>query len=112
MGGSTAMIFMGNTLSLIAILPGTALFVFLGASGGKITETSQSMKGGAGGNGILTIISVVIGIFFAVLGIVAISFYARRELNKFQRRSTETVDNRSIENSDDTISNDDYVVSS
>merc|ERR1711862_1033587 len=112
MGGSTAMIFMDNTLSLIAILPGTALFVFLGASGGKISETSQSMKGGVGGgNGILTIISVVIGIFFAVLGIVAISFYARRELNKFQRQSTETVDNRSIENSDDTISNDDYVVS-
>merc|ERR1711982_262843 len=42
--GVTSISLMDNILSLLGILPGTILIVFLGGSAGKITETSLDMN--------------------------------------------------------------------
>lgn len=68
---------MAYTLANIAIIPGTALFVFVGASAGCITNdmTNESGK-------VVTIVAFVAGALFAVAAIFLVSFYARRELTR------------------------------
>jgi uncharacterized membrane protein YdjX (TVP38/TMEM64 family) len=76
-GGVSAVSFRDYVLALFGILPGTILYVFLGASAGSLADSSSS-----GDNLTVTIIVVVIG---AVFGITAIWFsarYARKELNR------------------------------
>lgn len=79
LAGLMAISFSDYTISLLGLLPGTILFVFVGASGccalemskgGDISKPSRNAK----------IASIVVGIFFGVLGVVATSYYARKEL--------------------------------
>lgn len=91
--GVTSMTFKDNALSLFGILPGTILFVFVGASFGKITETSMMMnEDGNGSNMTFTIVSVSLGILFALFGVAATAFYARKELNKVLQKTNCTND--------------------
>jgi uncharacterized membrane protein YdjX (TVP38/TMEM64 family) len=87
--GVTAISFWSYVVALLAIIPGTALYVFLGASAGSLTESANS-----GENATVTIIVVVVGIIFGVLAIALTSYYARQELNK-------VVANRQAEIEDD-----------
>lgn len=76
--GATAVSFRDYTLALIGLLPGTALFVFVGCSAGS------SMDMGDGRNNVergARIASIVVGVVVGVLGIVVISCYAKKELN-------------------------------
>jgi len=73
--GVTSISLLSYSLANIAIIPGTILFVFVGASAGCI---SNNMGNGAA----VTIASFVVGAVFAVLAIFLTSCYARRELNR------------------------------
>lgn len=72
--GVTTVKFSSYSLSIFCVLPGTILYVFLGATAGSLTDKND--------NSTVTMLVVVVG---AVLGIFAIgmtSYYARKELNK------------------------------
>eukprot|EP00545_Synedropsis_sp_CCMP1620_P013790 CAMPEP_0119014824 /NCGR_PEP_ID=MMETSP1176-20130426/10409_1 /TAXON_ID=265551 /ORGANISM="Synedropsis recta cf, Strain CCMP1620" /LENGTH=336 /DNA_ID=CAMNT_0006968069 /DNA_START=96 /DNA_END=1102 /DNA_ORIENTATION=- len=73
----TAVSFRDYCLSLIAILPGTTLFVFLGASAGSLTDSASS-----GDNMTVTIVVVVVGAIFGIGAIILTSYYAKKELNR------------------------------
>jgi len=75
--GITAISLRAYVWSLIAILPGTVLYVFLGATAGSLTDSSNS-----GNNSTVKIVSIVAGVVFGVLGVAAVSYYAKKELNK------------------------------
>jgi uncharacterized membrane protein YdjX (TVP38/TMEM64 family) len=76
--GVTAIPFWSYVLALFAIIPGTILYVFLGASAGSLAESANS----GDDNMTITIIVVVVGVFFAVLAVTLTTHYARKELNK------------------------------
>jgi uncharacterized membrane protein YdjX (TVP38/TMEM64 family) len=76
-GGVSAVSLRDYVLALIAVLPGTILYVFLGASAGSLTDSASSDD-----DRTVTIVVIVVG---AVLGIGAVwlsTRYARRELNR------------------------------
>jgi uncharacterized membrane protein YdjX (TVP38/TMEM64 family) len=75
--GATALSLMHYTLALVAILPGTVLYVFLGASAGSLTDSMSQ-----GSDPTVTIIVVVVGLTFGVLAIGLTSYYAKKELGK------------------------------
>ena len=73
--GVTSISLMSYSLANIAIIPGTVLFVFVGASAGCIAH-------GMGNGPTATIVAFVVGAVFAVFAMFLTSFYARRELNR------------------------------
>ena len=75
--GVTSISFLNYCLALFAILPGTILYVFLGASAGSLADSANSDD-----NQLVTIIVVVVGAVFGIFAIVLTSMYAKRELNK------------------------------
>jgi|Transcript_13903 uncharacterized membrane protein YdjX (TVP38/TMEM64 family) len=75
--GVTSISLLHYTIALIAIIPGTILFVFLGVSAGSLTDSMSSND-----DPTVTIIIVVVGILFGVLAILLTSYYAKIELNK------------------------------
>ena len=85
--GVTSVSFRDYAISLFAILPGTILFVFLGASAGSLTESATS----GGDNSTITIIVAVVGAVFGILAIVMTARYAKRELQRVteERRQLE-----------------------
>jgi uncharacterized membrane protein YdjX (TVP38/TMEM64 family) len=85
--GALSVSFRDYVLALIAILPGTVLYVFLGASAGSLTDSMNS-----GQDPTVTIVVVVVGIVFGILAICLTTRYARKELNRLldERRSTES----------------------
>ena len=75
--GVTAIGFWQYVWAMFAVLPGTILYVFLGASAGSLADSANS-----GDNSFVTIIVVVVGIVFGVLAVALTSYYARQELRK------------------------------
>lgn len=63
--------------TLFAILPGTILYVFLGASAGSLTDSANS-----GDSMTITIVVIVVGVVFGLLAVALTSYYARQELHK------------------------------
>merc|ERR1711982_236890 len=63
---------------------GTILYVFLGATAGSLADSSQSSD-----NNTVKIVSIVVGIVFGILAIAAVSYYAKKELNKAIERQKE-----------------------
>ena len=76
-GGVTAISLYSYTLALVAILPGTVLYVFLGASAGSLADSASS-----GDNATVTIIVVAVGAVFGIFAIALTSYYAKKELNR------------------------------
>jgi uncharacterized membrane protein YdjX (TVP38/TMEM64 family) len=76
-GGVSSVSFRDYTIALLAILPGTVLYVFLGASAGTLTDSAMS-----GSDPTLTIVIVVVGAMFGILAVYLTTKYARRELNR------------------------------
>ena len=75
--GVTALSFWSYVWAMLAILPGTILYVFLGASAGSLADSASS-----GDNATVTIIVVVVGVIFGVIAVGLTSYYAKKELNK------------------------------
>lgn len=75
--GVTSLKFYEYVIALIAILPGTTLFVFLGASAGSLADSASS-----GDNSTVTIIVAVVGIVFGIGAVGVTSYYAKKELNR------------------------------
>jgi uncharacterized membrane protein YdjX (TVP38/TMEM64 family) len=78
--GGMAVSFKAYVLSLVAILPATVMFVFLGASAGSLADSS-------GGDSKTTTIVLVIGIIFSIFAVALTSYYARQELRKVTARA-------------------------
>jgi uncharacterized membrane protein YdjX (TVP38/TMEM64 family) len=76
-GGVTAVSFRSYCFALIGILPGTVLYVFLGASAGSLTESAMS-----GTDPTVTIIVLVLGLVPSVAAVWLTARYAKRELNR------------------------------
>jgi len=75
--GVTAIGFWEYTWSLLAILPGTVLHVFLGASAGSLSDSATR-----GDDTTVTIVVIVVGVVFGVLAVTMTSCYARQELKR------------------------------
>lgn len=88
--GVTAIGFWEYVWALFAILPGTILYVFLGASAGSLTDSANS-----GDNTTVTIIVIVVGVVFGILAVGLTSYYAKQELNKITRGGEELEDAQS-----------------
>ena len=93
-GGVSSVSFRDYVIALFAILPGTALYVFLGASAGSLADSTSS-----GQDPTVTIVIVVVGVVFGILAIWLTTRYARKELNKVleERRRTETAEEQQEE---------------
>jgi uncharacterized membrane protein YdjX (TVP38/TMEM64 family) len=76
-GGVTSVSFRSYCLALVGILPGTVLYVFLGASAGSLTESAMS-----GGDPTVTIIVLVLGLVPSVAAVWLTAWYAKKELNR------------------------------
>jgi uncharacterized membrane protein YdjX (TVP38/TMEM64 family) len=74
--GGTAISFWAYSVSLLAMLPASVIFVFLGASTGSLADGSGS------GDSKMSSIMLVFGIVVSVIAIGLTSFYVRQELNK------------------------------
>jgi uncharacterized membrane protein YeaQ/YmgE (transglycosylase-associated protein family) len=86
-------------LANIAIIPGTVLFVFVGASAGCIANNMTNDTGT-----VVTIIAFAAGAVFAVVAIFLTSFYARRELNRRVATREEDRDSGDLEEGEEETS--------
>ncbi|CAB9530508.1 transmembrane protein 41A [Seminavis robusta] len=75
--GVTSVSFRDYSIALFAILPGTILYVFLGASAGSLADSAMS-----GDNSTVTIIVAVVGAVFGFLAIFVTTRFAKKELNR------------------------------
>jgi uncharacterized membrane protein YdjX (TVP38/TMEM64 family) len=74
LGGISAVKFSSFVLALFAMLPGSVLYIFLGASAGSLAESATTE------NQTVTIVVIVVGIVFGVLAIWVTTQYAKKEL--------------------------------
>jgi uncharacterized membrane protein YdjX (TVP38/TMEM64 family) len=73
MSGLTSISFWVYLLALVAILPGTIMFCFMGA-------TASSISSG-GDNETTKTVSLVLGVIFALGGVLVASYYSKMELD-------------------------------
>jgi len=86
--GVTAISLRAYVFAMFAIIPGTVLYIFLGASAGSLADSASS----GDGNSTLTIIVIVVGVVFGVAAIGATSYYAKKELNRVVEAQQTTAD--------------------
>mmetsp|Transcript_24474 Transcript_24474/g.27871 ORF Transcript_24474/g.27871 Transcript_24474/m.27871 type:complete len:305 (-) Transcript_24474:305-1219(-) len=75
--GVTAISLRAYIIAFVAMIPGTVLYVFLGASAGSLTDSASS-----GENSTVTIIVIVVGVVFGIAAVGVTSYYAKKELNR------------------------------
>lgn len=84
----TSLKFYQYVIALLGILPGTTLYVFLGASAGSLADSATS-----GDNSTVTIVVVVVGVVFGIAAVGVTSYYAKKELNRItQERNAQIED--------------------
>lgn len=83
--GLTRITVLEYTVSLLALLPGTVLYVFLGASAGSLASSHET-----GGSDTTTIVVIVTSVVFGIAAIGLTSYYAKRELDKITERKRRT----------------------
>lgn len=83
--GLTGLSVLEYTISLLALLPGTVLYVFLGASAGSLASTNENGRGST-----TTTVVIVTSVVFGIAAIGLTSYYAKRELDKITERKRRT----------------------
>lgn len=86
--GLTGISLSAYSSACFAILPGTVVYVLLGASAGSIADSSSS-----GNNDVVRVTTIVVGVVFGFLAIVVASYYAKLELNKIIERQNDDLEN-------------------
>uniref|UniRef100_A0A7S4SGB1 Uncharacterized protein n=1 Tax=Ditylum brightwellii TaxID=49249 RepID=A0A7S4SGB1_9STRA len=83
--GVTSISLRDYAIGMIGILPGTLLYILLGSSAGSLVDSSSS-----GDNSTVRILSIVVGIVIAVLGVYSTTYYVKKEFNSIlsKRQST------------------------
>ncbi|CAJ1962322.1 unnamed protein product [Cylindrotheca closterium] len=94
--GITSLRFYEYVIALIGILPGTTLFVFLGASAGSLADSASS-----GANATVTIIVAVVGILFGIAAVGITSYYAKKELNRITEERNAQLEEKANDESTD-----------
>merc|ERR1712194_994749 len=74
--GVTSIKFRHYASALFFILPGTVMYCFIGATAGSLTESEGATSG------LMAIVLLIVGIFFGLLAISAVSYYAKKEFNR------------------------------
>jgi uncharacterized membrane protein YdjX (TVP38/TMEM64 family) len=95
--GVTAISFWAYSWAMFAILPGSILYVFLGASAGSLADSAKS-----GDNFTVTIIVIIVGIIFGFFAVALTSYYAKKELNKVTTKRQAQLDAAAEENNEET----------
>eukprot|EP00591_Stephanopyxis_turris_P000449 CAMPEP_0195524734 /NCGR_PEP_ID=MMETSP0794_2-20130614/24749_1 /TAXON_ID=515487 /ORGANISM="Stephanopyxis turris, Strain CCMP 815" /LENGTH=307 /DNA_ID=CAMNT_0040655021 /DNA_START=146 /DNA_END=1069 /DNA_ORIENTATION=- len=75
--GTTAVTLRTYSFALLAILPGTMVYVFLGGTAGSLADSTLN-----GTPSYMEIVLIVLGVTFGLTGIAIVSRFARIELNK------------------------------
>jgi len=75
--GTTAITFSAYVWAGPFILPGTALFCFVGASAGSLSDMPDEME-----DSTVRIVSTVVGVLFGIAAVAVTGWYAKKELNK------------------------------
>lgn len=89
--GVTAVQFWHYVIACIAMLPGTIVYVFLGASAGSLAEIGGDDEEEADSNKVVTYVVIGVGVAFGVLAIAVTTYYAKQELNKIlEEKAAET----------------------
>lgn len=116
--GVTAIRFWHYVVACLGMLPGTVLYVFLGASAGSLAEIGGD---GENENGdadeedqskTLRITFIAVGVVFGVLAVGLTSYYAKQELNRVldadndTAEANESSDNRAANNTERAYNND------
>lgn len=78
--GGLSITFRDYCISLLAVFPSAAMFVFLGASTGSLSS---------GGDSTTTLIVTIVGIIFSIVAIGVTTYFARRELRKITSQQAE-----------------------
>jgi len=82
MSGVTSISLWAYSIALIAILPGTVMFTYIGATASSLVDGTKE----ATENGTIRIFSMVFGVTFAILGVSVASYYSKLELDKVSQR--------------------------
>ena len=85
--GVTAISFVAYTSALVAIIPGSVFYVFLGATAGSLADSASS-----GGTSTTQIVVIVVGLVFGIFAIGLTSYYAKKELRKIMKDKEEVAD--------------------
>merc|ERR1711865_710958 len=110
--GITAINFFHYCIACVAMLPGTILYVFLGASAGSLSEIGgggDDVEEEAESNKVLTITVIVVGIVFGFLAIGVTTYYAKQELNKVLEEREENDEEGDADGNDEEAAKDDEI---
>lgn len=83
--GATSITFRSYTLALTGILPGTVLYVFLGAGASSVANSGSAFSGP------IVVVSIVVGVVLGVVAIIAIAYYAKKELDNVIKENEGTI---------------------
>jgi uncharacterized membrane protein YdjX (TVP38/TMEM64 family) len=84
LSGTTGVSITAYVVSLVGIIPGTVLFVFIGASANSLAGSSDDGDDDdeGGPSQFVTILTLVVGAVFGIAAVGVASHYAKKELNK------------------------------
>lgn len=101
--GATDVKFWDYTIACIAMLPGTILYVFLGASAGSLSGITggDDEEDGPTQSKAVTITIIVVSAVFGILALAIFIYYAKKELNKLLEEEKPEEDSAEISQGDD-----------
>jgi len=89
--GTTAITFKAYAVAMLGILPGTTLFVYLGATAGDLASAEEGDTDEDGENGeMVKNIALGVGACFGLAAVVFVSYFAKKELNKSLEEAAKT----------------------